>query len=55
MPKCKACDVKFDWNDVVVIVNDECYHKDCLTLGEVENDEGEMAFNIFDELILEDD
>ena len=69
MPKCKACDDEFDWNDVVVIVNDECYHKDCLTLvttgfyalldgeplGKTENDEGEMAFEIFDELILEDD
>ena len=68
MPKCKACDDKFVWNDDVVIVDDECYHKDCLTLvpmgfyalldgeplGETENDEGDMACEIFDELILRD-
>jgi len=68
MPKCNACNDEFVWNDDVVIVNDEYYHKDCLTLvpagfyalldgeplGETENDEGQMAFEIFEELLLED-
>lgn len=65
MPNCKACDDEFVWNDDVVIVNDELYHKDCVTLypigfvafvgdeflGETENEDGQMACEIIDGLL----
>ena len=65
MNLCKACDDKFQWHDQVVIVNDEPYHKDCLTLyptgyiafldgeplGETENDDGKDASELFPETL----
>jgi hypothetical protein len=63
--KCSACEYEFIWNDCVVIVDDKLYHKDCVTLlpigyiamlddeplGETENDDGQMAFEIIDNLL----
>lgn len=65
MSKCVACADDFRWNDEVVIVADEVYHKDCLDLyptgfyamldgemlGETENDDGQMACEIIDTLL----
>jgi len=65
MSKCKACDDPFVWDDKVVIINDENYHDTCLELyptgyyavlddeplGETENEDGEMAFEIIDGLL----
>lgn len=62
---CKACEDKFEWNDTVVIVDDELYHKDCIELyptgffamlggeplGETENEDGQMAYEIIDGLL----
>lgn len=59
----EACDETFSWNDEVVLVNDEVYHKDCVTLcptgyyamldgeplGETENDDGSSAYDILNE------
>ena len=69
MASCTACKESFVWNDDVVIVNDEAYHKECVTLypvgyvaylddeflGETENEDGQMAYDIFEELLTEDD
>jgi len=30
LKRCKACDETFVWNDDVILVNDEIYHKDCV-------------------------
>lgn len=68
MNKCKACDDPFVWNDYVVIVEDDHYHKDCVDLhpisyfamigeeplGETENEDGQMACEIMDDY-LEDE
>lgn len=65
MKKCEACEELFEWNDTVVIVDDELYHKNCLdlyptgyfamlngeTLGETENEDGQMACEIIDGLL----
>lgn len=65
--KCKACDDEFQWQDKVIIVNDNLYHKDCVTLyptgfvafldeeciGETENEDGQMAFEIIDDLPID--
>lgn len=67
MSKCTACNDAFVWNDYVIIVDDEVYHKECIELyptgyfamldgeplGETENDDGEMAFEIIDGLLTE--
>lgn len=66
---CDACDDKFNWDDDVVIVNEKLYHKDCVTLyptgfvayiddeflGETENEDGQMAFEIIDDLLTDED
>jgi len=66
---CKACEEKFEWNDIVVVVEDTPYHKDCLSLypsgyvaflddeflGETENEDGELAFEIIDDLLDEEE
>jgi len=58
LKKCGACVEAFNWDDDVILVNDEIYHKDCVTLyptgyfamldgdplGETENEDGSMAF-----------
>lgn len=63
--KCKACDDPFKWDDTVIIVDDDIYHKDCLDiypsqffafldgepLGETENGDGDMACEYIDELL----
>lgn len=65
MTKCKVCEDQFEWNDQVVIVDDDLYHVDCVTLyptgffamlegeplGETENDDGQMACEIIDTLL----
>lgn len=69
MSKCVACEDKFKWDDEVVIVEDDLYHKDCITLyptgyfafigeepiGETENEDGQMACEIIDGLLDEED
>ncbi|WEL45971.1 hypothetical protein P0G38_09305 [Enterococcus casseliflavus] len=63
MEKCKACSDYFKWDDEVIEVDDEYYHKDCVTLyptgyvafldydclGETENADGTTAYSIFEE------
>jgi len=62
LKRCKACEETFVWNEDVILVNDEVYHKDCVQLypigyyamlddeplGETENDEGSSAYDILD-------
>ncbi|TCI99959.1 hypothetical protein [Cytobacillus praedii] len=69
MSKCVSCEDEFLWNDTVIIVDDKLYHKDCLELyptgfyamldgeplGETENDDGQMAYEIIDELLDDDE
>lgn len=66
---CTACDDPFKWDDDVIIVGDNLYHKDCVTLyptgfvayiddeflGETENEDGQMAFEIIDDLLTDDE
>lgn len=66
--ECTACDEAFVWNDEVILVNDELYHKDCVDLyptgyfamldgeplGETENDDGSSACEYIPELLDED-
>ena len=66
---CIACKEVFNWNDDVVIVGDDLFHKDCLSLyptgyfafldgdpiGETENEDGQSAFEILDEGEYEED
>ncbi|MBG9756071.1 hypothetical protein J2B92_12375 [Lysinibacillus sphaericus] len=63
LKRCKACEETFVWNEDVILVNDEIYHKDCVQLyptgyyamlddeplGETENDDGSSAYDILDE------
>jgi len=63
LKKCSACEDPFKWSDDVIAVNDEYYHKNCVELyptgqfamlddeplGETENDDGDMAFEIFED------
>ncbi len=63
LKRCKACEETFVWNEDVILVNDEVYHKDCVQLyptgyyamlddeplGETENDDGSSAYDILDE------
>jgi hypothetical protein len=65
MSKCASCEEKFVWNDTVIIVDEQLYHKDCVELypigyfamldgeplGETENEDGQMAFEIIDDLL----
>jgi hypothetical protein len=65
MSKCASCEEKFVWNDYVIIVEDNLYHKDCIEiypigyfamldgepLGETENEDGQMAFEIIDDIL----
>ncbi|HHB0756531.1 hypothetical protein ACPTFN_12935 [Enterococcus faecalis] len=60
LEKCKACSDYFKWDDDVIQVDNDYYHRDCVTLyptgycaflyedclGETENDDGDMAFNL---------
>ncbi|KQL17664.1 hypothetical protein [Cytobacillus solani] len=69
MSKCASCEDEFVWNDDVIIVEDNLYHKDCVTLyptgyvafiddeflGETENDDGQMAYEIIDDLLNDDE
>ena len=66
---CMACGDEFKWDDDVIIVDDKNYHKDCVTLyptgyvafiddeclGETENEDGQMAFEIIDDLLTDDE
>ncbi|MCT6815334.1 MAG: hypothetical protein M3043_02890 [Lysinibacillus fusiformis] len=63
LKRCKACEEKFVWNEDLILVNDEVYHKDCVDLyptgyyamldgeplGETENEDGSSAYDILDE------
>jgi len=65
---CEACNEPFNWDDDVILVEDDIYHKDCVTLypmgyfamlddeplGETENDDGDEAFNHLDDDELEE-
>ena len=65
MNKCEVCEEEFEWNDYVVIVDEGFYHKDCVSLyptgyyamldgeplGETENEDGQMACEIIDDLL----
>ena len=67
--KCSACDDPFVWDDNVIIVDDEIYHKDCVViypigyfamldgepLGETENEDGQFAYEIIDDLLDDDE
>ncbi|WP_427071065.1 hypothetical protein [Lysinibacillus fusiformis] len=63
LKRCKACEETFVWNEDVILVNGDVYHKDCVQLyptgyyamlddeplGETENDDGSSAYYILDE------
>jgi len=63
LKRCKACEETFVWNEDLILVNDEVYHKDCVDLyptgyyamldgeplGETENEDGSSAYDILDE------
>lgn len=63
LKRCEACNDHFKWDDVIVIVDDELYCEDCVTLrpigffamldgeplGETENEDGSSAYDILDE------
>lgn len=65
--ECTACKDPFVWQDEVILVNDELYHKDCVKLypigfvaylddeflGETENDDGSSACEYIPELLDE--
>ena len=67
--KCKACDDEFVWNNDVIVVEDNLYHKDCVNLyptgfvayiddeylRETENDDGQMACEIISDFFNDDD
>ena len=69
MKQCAACSENFQWDDDVVEVRDEFYHKDCVELypisyfamldgeplGETENDGVDPAYDIFSEGEYEED
>lgn len=69
MKACIACEEKFKWDDDVIDVADNLYHKDCVNLyptgfvaylddeflGETENEDGQMAFEIIDGLLEDED
>lgn len=69
MTKCGRCDKEFFWNSEVIAVDSEVYHKSCVNLfpsnysvftleddflGEVEDEDGNMAYEVIDGL-LEDE
>ncbi|MGE7951911.1 hypothetical protein [Lysinibacillus xylanilyticus] len=63
LKRCESCEETFSWDDDVVLVNDEIYHKDCVEiyptgyfamldgepLGETENEDGSRAYDILSE------
>lgn len=63
LKRCEACEDLFLWDDDVIEVDDTFYHKNCVEihpigyfamlddepLGETENDDGCMAFEILDQ------
>lgn len=65
MKECAVCNDPFKWNDDVIKVDDNPYHKDCVKLyptgfvaylddeflGKTENEDGQMACEIIDELL----
>jgi hypothetical protein len=66
---CEACEDAFEWDDNVIVVGDDLYHKDCVNLyptgfvafigddflGETENEGGQMAYEIIDGLLTDND
>ena len=69
LKECSACRESFSWANDVIEVRDKYYHKDCVVLyptgyfamlddeplGETENDDGSMAFEILEEGEYEED
>ncbi len=69
LKECGACRETFQWDSDVIEVRDKYYHKNCVDLypvgyfamlddeplGETENDDGSMAFEIFEEGEYEED
>jgi len=69
MKQCAACSENFQWNDEVIKADDQFYHEKCVELyptgyvafvddvfiGETENDDGQSAYEIFDEGEYEED
>ena len=63
--ECRVCNEGFIWDDDVILVNDELYHKDCVIvyptvfvaylgdecLGETENEDGSLACDYIPELL----
>ncbi|MGQ4233992.1 hypothetical protein [Enterococcus faecalis] len=63
LEKCKACSDYFKWDDDVIQVDNDYYHKDCVTLyptgyyafigedclGVTENDGGSLACSLLNE------
>ena len=63
LKRCEACHDHFFQHDDIVVVNDEFYHKDCVSLypigyiamldgeflGETENEDGSSAYEILDD------
>lgn len=69
-PICSYCNEKFKRYDDVVTVDEDAYHADCIELyptgyvamtkdgdflGESDNDDGQWAIDIFDELLDEEE
>ena len=60
---CNACDDPFKWDDEIIQVDNDYYHKGCVTLyptgycafiddnylGETENSDGDMAYSLLSE------
>lgn len=63
LERCPSCNEPFEWNETVILVSGDLYHKDCLTLyptgyvafdgnhclGETDNEDGDMAFEHLDD------
>ncbi|KAB8139288.1 hypothetical protein F9U64_01295 [Gracilibacillus oryzae] len=67
LKRCESCNDPINWDDTVILVEDDVYHKDCVELyptgyfamidgepiGETENDNGGVAWEYFDDHELE--
>lgn len=63
LKRCRECEETFSWDDDVIRISDDVYHKKCVELyptgyvafidgnfiGETENDDGSSAYDILDE------
>lgn len=67
--KCESCEEPFKWDDNVVLVGEDLYHEDCVTLyptgyvafigddfiGETTNEDGQLAYELINGLLVEDE